>query len=271
MRRKNVEKCYVAWYKKCFTCFLVHLLYMKLVKFIINLLSAVCFCQYSFSQTATPGLSITHLTDSFYVYTTYHILDGSPFPSNSMYLVTNNGVVMFDTPWDSTQFQPLLDSIEARHHQKVVLCISTHFHDDRTIGLEFLQQHGVKTYSSLQTLQLCKQHGDRQAEYYFAGDTTFTVGGYTFKTYYPGKGHTADNIVVWFGKQKILYGGCLVKSIENTSLGYLADADVAAWPATIKRVMAKYPDAVYVIPGHFKWSGRDALQHTYDLVKQNGK
>ena len=188
-----------------------------------------------------------------------------------MYLVTNNGVVMFDTPWDTAQFQPLLDIIDARHHQKVVLCIATHFHDDRTMGLAFLRLHGVKTYTSLQTYLLCKQHGNKQAEYYFTCDTSFTLGGYTFQTFYPGRGHTADNIVLWFSKQKILYGGCMVKSSENKSLGYVADADVTAWPATIKRVQAKFPNATYVIPGHFAWSGMDALQHTLDLLKQNGK
>jgi metallo-beta-lactamase class B len=59
--------------------------------------------------------------------------------------------------------------------------------------------------------------------------------------------------------------------MENTSLGYLADADVTAWPATIKRVMAKFPGAVYVIPGHFGWADNHSLRHTLDLLKQNGK
>ncbi len=240
--------------------FIKHLVYILLLAF-------VCIA----GVTNAQGLKIAHLSGNFYVYTTYKMLDGSPFPSNSMYLVTNKGVVLFDTPWDTAQCQPLLDSIQLRHHQKVVLCIATHFHDDRTIGLAFLRQHGVKTYTSLQTDLLCQQHGDSRAKYIFTADTTFTVGGYAFQTYWPGKGHTADNIVIWFAKQKILYGGCLIKSIDNKSLGNIADADVAAWPSTISRLLAKFPDAEDVIPGHFGWSGRDALQHTLDLLRQNGQ
>ena len=242
---------------------------MKFTKHLVYilLLPAVCIA----GVTKAQGLKIAQLTGNFYVYTTYKVMDGSPFPSNSMYLVTGKGVVLFDTPWDTAQFQPLLDSIQLRHHQKVVLCIATHFHDDRTIGLTFFRQHGVKTYTSLQTDLLCRQHGDSRAQYHFTGDTTFNVGGYSFQTYYPGKGHTADNIVIWFAKQKILYGGCLIKSIDNTSLGYLSDADVAVWPGTIERLMAKFTDAQYVIPGHFRWSGTDALQHTLDLLRQNGQ
>src|SRR3954468_16782828 len=83
----------------------------------------------AFAQGASPKLSISHLTGNFYIYTTYKNINGSPFPSNSAYLVTDEGIVLFDTPWDTTQFQPLLDSIYARHQKKPVLCIATHYHD----------------------------------------------------------------------------------------------------------------------------------------------
>ncbi|HWY98299.1 MAG TPA: subclass B1 metallo-beta-lactamase, partial [Bacteroidia bacterium] len=61
-----------------------------------------------YGQDSAVSLKISHLTGDFYVYTTYKTLNGSPFPSNSMYLVTDSGVVMIDTPWDTTQFQPLM-------------------------------------------------------------------------------------------------------------------------------------------------------------------
>ena len=83
-------------------------------------------------------LEITPLTTNFYVYTTKKVMDDEVVPSNSMYLVTNEGVVLFDTPWDSTQLQPLLDTIMARHNKKVVMSISTHYHADRTEGLTYL-------------------------------------------------------------------------------------------------------------------------------------
>ena len=105
---------------------------------------------YAQKQT-TKNLKITHLTSDYYIFTTYKPINGNPFPSNGMYCVTDNGVIMFDTPWDTTQFQPLLDSIANRHNKKVVVCIATHFHDDRTAGLEYYKSKGIKTYSSKQT------------------------------------------------------------------------------------------------------------------------
>jgi len=213
-------------------------------------------------------LAIQHLTDNFYVYTTYKNLNGFMFPSNSMYLVTEDGVVLFDTPRDSTQFQPLFDSIALRHNKKVVMAIATHYHDDRTAGLEFLKHRGVRTYSSKLTQNLCKAHNEKQAEFYFVKDTVFNLGSYEFETYYPGEGHTKDNIVIWFRKYKILYGGCLVKSIENKNLGNLADANLKEWAPTIRKLIKKYPSPDYVIPGHFGGASKDALQHTLDLLHQ---
>ncbi len=216
-------------------------------------------------------LRIEHLTDNFYVYTTYKDFGGYMFPSNSMYLVSSSGVVLFDTPWDTTQFQPLLDSIWTKHQAKVVLAISTHYHDDRTAGLEFLRAHGVKTYSSKLTYDLCKKHNEKQAEFYFVKDTIFEIGDYSFETYYPGEGHTKDNIVIWFDKYKILYGGCLVKSMENNNLGNIADANLPEWKATIKNVIKKYPKPKFVIPGHFGWTNNKSLQHTLKLLRQHKK
>lgn len=213
-----------------------------------------------------PKLIISHLTDQFYVYTTFNEFNGSLFPSNSMYVVTKDGVVLIDTPWDTTQFQPLLDSIWARHQKKVVMAMATHFHSDRTAGLVYYQSKGIPTYTSRQTHKLCIERKEPLSDRIFEKDTVFNVGGYRFHTYYPGKGHTADNIVVWFDRFRVLYGGCLVKSTENQSLGNVADANVKEWDPTMRKLIRKYPDARFVIPGHFSWKNNQSLKHTLRLL-----
>jgi hypothetical protein len=42
-------------------------------------------------------LSISHLTGEFYVYTTYSTYENEQVPANGMYLLTKEGVVLFDT------------------------------------------------------------------------------------------------------------------------------------------------------------------------------
>lgn len=237
--------------------------------FIATMLLFLCLVQSVCAQR--KKLEIKQLTGNFYIYTTYKDYDGLPFPSNGMYLVAEDGVVLFDTPWDSTQFQPLLDSIAARHDHEVVMCISTHFHDDRTAGLEYYSKKGIATFSSKQTYDLCVKNGKPKAANYFTHDTVFKVCRYRFETFYPGAGHSPDNIVVWVPYEKILYGGCFVKSTENSDLGNLSDANVKEWPKSVLRVMKRCPDPNYVIPGHFGWDNPKSLNHTLKLLQKAQK
>lgn len=224
----------------------------------------------------TPKLVINHLTDNFYIFTTYKGYKGTLFPANGMYVVTSKGVVMLDCPWDSTQYQPLLDSIQAKHNKRVVMCLATHFHEDRTGAFDYYREKGIKTFATKETDILCQRKKEKRAEITFLKNTTFRVGEktgeYKFNTSFSGEGHTADNIVVWFPKYKILYGGCLIKSTEATDLGNLEDANVAAWKKTMKNLKKKYKKAKYVIPGHQTWSnGIQPILHTLDLLKEAKK
>ncbi len=221
-----------------------------------------------FSQAKISRLKISHLTGDFYIYTTSVMLNNSPFPANGMYLVTNKGVVLFDTPWDTTQFQPLLDSIKLKHHKSAILCIATHFHEDRTAGLAYYRQQSIATYTTRKTDELSKKTGKKRAQFLIDKDTTFNVGQYWFETYYPGPGHTADNIVIWFGKERILYGGCLIKSTEADNLGNMEDADEKQYVATIENVQKRFPNPKYVIPGHQSWTSTRSVEHTLKLAKQ---
>ena len=236
---------------------------------------ALSFFLTSFSnascQPPNQKLVISHLTGEFYVYTTYGSYKNEPVPSNSMYMVTTNGVVLFDTPWDSTQFQPLLDSIKIKHHKKVVMCISTHFHEDRTAGLEFYRRKGIKTYTTKQTDELSKIRNEKRAEFLIYKDSIFTMGQHKFQTYYGGQGHSPDNIVIWFDKEKILYGGCLVKSTEAEDLGNLSDANVKAWATTIENIQQKFISPNFIIPGHLDWHSNESLTHTLLLIQQYNK
>ncbi|HLP20517.1 MAG TPA: BlaB/IND/MUS family subclass B1 metallo-beta-lactamase [Chitinophagales bacterium] len=223
-----------------------------------------------FAQKGPKPLTIKPLTGNFYVYITYSLYKGVPVPANAMYLVTDDGVILFDTPWDSTQFQPLLDSIEAKHHKKVIACIATHSHEDRTGGFDYYNSKGIKTYATIQTDEQCKLKNEKRARYLLGSDTAFTIGGYRFETYYPGRGHAPDNIVLWFPAEKILYGGCFIKSTDARDLGYTGDADVKEWPVAVKRVQDKFGKPQYVIPGHGNWRNKKSPEHTLRLLRKHG-
>lgn len=224
----------------------------------------------TFAQSKIPPMVITHLTGNVFVHTSYGLLDdGSPYPANGLFIVTGAGIIMIDTPWGEAPTAQLLDTLKGRYNKPVLYCISTHFHADRTGGVDVLKKHGIKTYSSKLTLELAKQKGEHQPEFTFTNDTTFTAGNFTVQTYYPGAGHTKDNIVVWLPSQKVLFGGCFVKSLESTDIGNLSDADLAAWPASLANVEHRFKNIKYVIPGHLSWKGDTLmLSHTLEMAKK---
>jgi metallo-beta-lactamase class B len=224
------------------------------------------FSNFTFGQYST-ALRITPLKGDFYIYETFKLFNNSLVGANGMYLVTNEGVVLFDSPWDTIQAEPLLDSIYKRHNKKVILSIATHFHADRTGSFEIYNSKNIATYTSKQTDSLCLLYGEKRATNLFKKDTVFNVGQYSFKTFYPGKGHAPDNIIIWFEKEKILYGGCFIKSYQAADLGNLSDANVTEWKTSIEKTITTFGKPKYIIPGHQSWKKRNSLQHTLKLIK----
>ncbi|WP_125719793.1 subclass B1 metallo-beta-lactamase [Flavobacterium ustbae] len=221
----------------------------------------------SFGQSKNSPLQISHLTGDFYVYKTFNDYKGVKISANAMYVVTDKGAVLFDAPWDKTQFQPLLDSIKKKHNKNIVMVFATHSHDDRAGGLDFYRKKGIKTYSGKLTDEILKNKKEPRAEFVIPNDTIFKVGQYKFEVYYPGKGHAPDNIVAWFEKEKILYSGCFIKSAEARDLGYLGDADVKEWEKSIKKVQSKFKNPKFVIPGHDGGTTNQSISHTLKLVQ----
>lgn len=230
-----------------------------------------CFLALSKSQgqLAKKGpFKIVPLTDSVFTFVSYGEFNGKFYPANGIYAVTRRGVVVIDGPWDPADYQPLTDSIWKRHHAKVVLCLATHFHSDRSGALSYYRNRHIPTYTTKMTDSLSVLHHEHRAQFLMRPDTAFEVGGLRFETFYPGPGHSPDNIVVWFPNQKILYGGCLYKSVDDQDLGNLSDADVPAWQSSILRVEHRFRDPEFMIVGHGNWHSLNAGKHTILLVKQ---
>lgn len=212
-------------------------------------------------------LLISEINDSTFVYTTFNTYKNQQVPANGLLKVTSTGVIMIDTPWDTTQFQPLLDSVFSRFNRPVNLVIATHAHDDRTAGLNYYKLKGIPTFASLATAQICFENKAPQPEFTFLKDTLFNLNGTLIQTYFPGAGHTPDNIVIWFPNDKVLFGGCFLKSIDATDLGNLSDANMGAWPFSISNAKDRFEKAKVIIPGHGSWE-QNAIKHTQKLLRQ---
>ena len=87
---------------------------------------------------------------------------------------------------------------------------------------------------------------------------------------FTGPGHTPDNISVYFPDSKILFGGCMIKSLQSKGLGNTADAVVSEWDKSVDKLKLLCPEAKVVIPGHGNYGDISLLTHTINLVKKNG-
>jgi metallo-beta-lactamase class B len=218
--------------------------------------------------SSQPALQIKELQKNFYVYTTFNTYQGKMFPANGLYVVTSAGVIIIDTPWDTTQFSVLLDTIASRHGLRAVMCISTHFHEDRTGGLNYFKTAGLATYTTRVTDQISAEKGFPRATHLMSKDTVFVVGEVEMEVFYPGPGHTFDNIVVWFSGERILYGGCLIKSTDDSTLGNTKDGNLQEYAASVQRVKKRFPKPKWVIPGHQSWKDRRSVEHTLKIAKK---
>ncbi|MBO9731536.1 MAG: subclass B1 metallo-beta-lactamase [Chitinophaga sp.] len=237
------------------------------MKNLLLLFGCLCCTTATFSQEPQPPMQICHLTGNVYASVSHGEYKGSWVPANGLYIVTGKGIILINTPWSEDQTRQLADTLEQRYHQKITHCIVTHFHADCTAGLDFLKAQGVKTYSTQQTQDLCKERNEKAADFVFRKDTVFNINGVKLETFYPGEGHTKDNIVIWLPQTKVLYGGCFVKSMEATNMGFLGDGNLAAYPASLRKLKSKFPHPALLVPGHEGWEGGiEQVNHSLQLL-----
>ena len=70
------------------------------------------------------------------------------------------------------------------------------------------------------------------------------------KVFYPGPGHTSDNITVGIDGTDIAFGGCLIKDSKAKSLGNLGDADTEHYAASARAFGAAFPKASMIVMSH---------------------
>ena len=187
-------------------------------------------------------------------------------------MVSSNGMVVFnegaayiiDTPWTEQDTENLLVWIAA-HGAKVRGAVVTHFHADRAAGLSVLNRKGIPTFAHQRTNDILKSLGQASAVNSMGGDQVEWGVGMTL--FYPGAGHSEDNIVVWLAEQNILFGGCFIKSDKSKSLGNLSDAVVGDWGPSLQKTFVQFDlTTATVVPGHGSPGDVTLLTHTQALV-----
>ena len=194
--------------------------------------------------------------------------DGRGIPANGMIARTPRGLLLVDTGWTEGQTERLVAWGERALGAFFVQAIVTHSHGDRTGGIPALTRHGIPVAALDLTIDKLRGTVERTPRPLLTVAAPIHSDPLGFEAFYPGAGHAADNIVVWFPGPRILFGGCLVKSEAAADLGNTADADLASWPRAVEAVLDRYPTAALVVPGHGAVGTTAALTHTIELLSR---
>jgi glyoxylase-like metal-dependent hydrolase (beta-lactamase superfamily II) len=211
------------------------------------------------------------------------VVDKAPVASNSLVVFGGGGsCLIVDTPWTEEATQVEIGWIEdTMGALPPTTAVTTHFHLDRLGGNGLLKKLAIPIHGSQATCDILAAAGNTQKDmtgksvpvtapdHLFdpAVGETLDLDGEEVILFYPGGGHTKDNIVVYLPKRRVLFGGCLIKSLAAKDKGNVADADLAHWADSVRSLKARFPEAQVVIPGHGDPGGPELLDHTIDLLK----
>ncbi len=221
------------------------------------------------AEPARSPIEIEALADGVWLHRSYHTLaDGTRIPSNGLIVRDGDELTLVDTAWGEPATVALLEEAGARIGLPVTRAVVTHAHEDRVAGVRLLQDRGIAVYAHPLTQQRAAKLGlpvpDRTLAALAAPGATQPLG--RLEIVFPGPGHAPDNLMVWLAEERILFGGCAVRAADAKTAGNIADADLAAWPETLRRVAERYAAAQLVVPGHGDPGGMRLLSHSAALV-----
>ena len=187
-------------------------------------------------------------------------------PCNGLVIGAPSGTTIIDTGNTAQQGEILLDAAQRVSGAPVKQAIATHFHGDRTGGTAAMLGKGIPVLGHPFTVGLAMAYGEPVPQG-IRGLEKDAVDFGTFELFYPGPGHTRDNITVWHRENKCLFGGCLLRATTDRQIGSRSDADMTNYLSTLDRLVKRYPGRRLTIPGHGAVAG-DAVEWTREKIKE---
>lgn len=189
------------------------------------------------------------------------------FTSNGIVFIRNGKALIIDTPMDTNKTKDLIEYLSGSMNVQTELFIAGHFHADCVGGIDFIKRNNIRSITGCLTSALSEEHHISKADTCFNDSLIINFHGSTIECFYPGAAHTKDNIVIWFDAEKILFGGCMIKSMKSNTPGNLSDADTASWENSLTNVSKRYVNAEIVVPGHGSPGTKELFEHTIKIIQ----
>ena len=194
------------------------------------------------------------------------------FMSNAGFVVTNTGVVVFDTLGAAVLGHKLVAAIGTVTDKPIKRVIVSHYHADHIYGLQVFKDMGVEIWAH--TLGQEYLHSDAAArlmeqrredlfpwvdeksrlvaaDRWLTADENFEMGGMHFQLRHVGPAHAPDDMVMFVQEDSVLYAGDL---IFIGRVPFVGDADSRSWLVAIDKVIGFKPK--FMITGHGEASSK---------------
>ena len=188
------------------------------------------------------------------------------FMSNAAFVVTNDGVVVFDALGTPALGRAMIVAIGKVTKQPIKRVIVSHYHADHIYGLQEFKKLGAEIWAHrkaqqyLESTQAVDRLLQRRAELFpwvddntkivppdvwLDGDTDFRQGGLTFRILYSEGAHSPEDILLQVVEDRVLFAGDLLFAGR---VPFVGNADSKGWLKAMDKMIAV--QAVVVIPGH---------------------
>ena len=192
------------------------------------------------------------------------------FNSNASFVVTNDGVVVFDALGTPVLGAALKAAIATVTRQPIRLVVISHFHADHFYGLRSLVGPGVSVWAHAKgreslnspfTRERLEQRrrdlwpdvdestrligADRWLEFPSSKEIPFERGGVRFRLIDVSGAHSPEDIMLWVENDRVLLAGDLYFSGR---IPFVGNADSKNWLVALDRMGPLKP--AKVIPGH---------------------
>lgn len=218
----------------------------------------------------STSLRVVRLTDNTYLHTSY-LAQYNNVACNGLIYTKNGEAVVFDTPTTNDSSSELIEWIRTDLESEIKAVIVNHFHIDCLGGLEMFHKLGILSYANHKSIELAKSersHTGVVPDHGFDSIFVMSVGESRIINRFFGPGHSPDNMVSFIPEERILFGGCLIKSI-GAGVGSLTDADVTQWSKTVEKVRSNFNSNIeVVIPGHGSPGDTSLLNYTIKLFEE---
>jgi glyoxylase-like metal-dependent hydrolase (beta-lactamase superfamily II) len=188
------------------------------------------------------------------------------FISNAGFVVTDAGVVVFDTLGSPSLAWALRQKIREITDKPVLKVVVSHYHADHIYGLQVFQDEGAEilaprgAYEYLESITAAERLDERRfsLDPWVNDDTRlvrpdrliedeyrFSLGGVDFQVNYLGSAHSEGDMTLYVVQDRVLYSGDI---IFEGRVPFVGDADSKRWLETLERL--ETGELAALVPGH---------------------